>query len=138
MTGEYGQEWELNIKSRRRAGKGEELMEKETKNNRAGRQEAEDTEEMTVTLTLDDGTDLECVVLTIFEAGERDYIALLPLDGREAEDGEVYLYRYLEDADGNPDLENIESDEEYEIVADAFDEILDAEEYDELVGEDEL
>ncbi|MCI8512761.1 MAG: DUF1292 domain-containing protein [Lachnospiraceae bacterium] len=113
-------------------------MEKETKNNRAGRQEAEDTEEMTVTLTLDDGTDLECVVLTIFEAGERDYIALLPLDGREAEDGEVYLYRYLEDADGNPDLENIESDEEYEIVADAFDEILDAEEYDELVGEDEL
>lgn len=39
---------------------------------------------------------------------------------------------------GTPDLENIESDEEYEIVADAFDELLDAEEYDELVGEDEL
>ena len=50
----------------------------------------------------------------------------------------MYLYRYVEDAEGNPDLENIVSDEEYEIVADAFDELLDTEEYDELVSEDEL
>ena len=98
--------------------------------------DAENDEEMTVTLTLDDGTELECVVLTIFEAGEKEYIALLPLDGREAEDG--YLYRYVEDINGNPDLENIDSDEEYEIVADAFDELLDSAEYDELVSEDEV
>ena len=100
--------------------------------------DAENDEEMTVTLTLDDGTELECVVLTIFEAGEKEYIALLPLDGREAEDGEDYLYRYVEDINGNPDLENIDSDEEYEIVADAFDELLDSAEYDELVSEDEV
>lgn len=100
--------------------------------------DAENDEEMTVTLTLDDGTEQECVVLTIFEAGEKEYIALLPLDGREAEDGEVYLYRYVEDINGNPDLENIDSDEEYEIVADAFDELLDSAEYDELVSEDEV
>ena len=100
--------------------------------------DAENDEEMTVTPTLDDGTELECVVLTIFEAGEKEYIALLPLDGREAEDGEVYLYRYVEDINGNPDLENIDSDEEYEIVADAFDELLDSAEYDELVSEDEV
>ena len=31
-------------------------------------QDAANDEEMTVTLTLDDGTELECVVLTIFEA----------------------------------------------------------------------
>lgn len=113
-------------------------MANEKNNNGLGNQDTENEEEMTVTLTLDDGTELECVVLTIFEAGDREYIALLPLDGREAEDGEVYLYRYVEDVNGTPDLENIESDEEYEIVADAFDELLDAEEYDELVGEDEL
>ena len=100
--------------------------------------DAENDEEMTVTLTLDDGTELECVVLTIFEAGEKEYIALLPLDGREAEDGEVYLYRYVEDINGNPDLENIDSDEEYEIVADSFDELQDSAEYDELVSEDEV
>ena len=98
-------------------------------------QDAANDEEMTVTLTLDDGTDLECVVLTIFEAADKEYIALLPL---EAEDGEVYLYRYTEDADGNPDIQNIESDEEYEIVADAFDEFLDTAEYDEIVSEEDL
>ena len=100
-------------------------------------QDAANDEEMTVTLTLDDGTELECVVLTIFEAADKEYIALLPLDGNEAEDGEVYLYRYTEDADGNPDIQNIESDEEYEIVADAFDEFLDTE-YDEIVSEEDL
>ena len=93
----------------------------------------EEQEEMTVTLTLDDGTEIECVVLTIFTAGERDYIALLPMEGAEAEEGEVYLYRYSESEDGQPNLENIED----EIVADAFDELLDDAEYDELVGEDE-
>ena len=101
-------------------------------------QDAANDEEMTVTLTLDDGTDLECVVLTIFEAADRESIALLPLDGNEAEDGEVYLYRYTEDANGNPDIQNIESDEEYEIVADAFDELLDTEEYEEIVSEEDL
>ena len=97
----------------------------------------EPSEEMTVTLPLDDGSQLECVILTIFEAGGRDYIALLPMEGEDADEGEVYLYRYTE-IDGNPDLQNIEDDEEYEIVADAFDELLDEQEYDELVGEDEL
>ena len=98
----------------------------------------EEAEEMTVTLTLDDGTEQECVVLTIFEAGGRDYIALLPLDGQEDEDGEVYLYRYSEDEDGQPNLENIEDDDEFEMVSDAFDEMLDSAEFDELVSEDEL
>ena len=97
----------------------------------------EPQEEMTVTLTLDDGSELECVVLTIFEAGGRDYIALLPTEGIDAEEGEVYLYRYTE-VDGQPDLQNIENDDEYEVVADAFDELLDEQEYDEIVGEDQL
>ena len=95
-------------------------------------------EEMTVTLTLDDDTEVECVVLTIFTAGERDYIVLLPMEGEDSEEGEVYLYRYSETEDGTPVLDNIEDDDEYEIVADAFDEMLDDQEYDELVGEDEV
>ena len=98
----------------------------------------DEEEEMTVTLTLDDDTEVECVVLTIFTAGERDYIALLPMEGEDSEEGEVYLYRYSETEDGTPVLDNIEDDDEYEIVADAFDEMLDDQEYDELVGEDEV
>lgn len=93
----------------------------------------------TVTLTLDDGSLLECVVLTIFEAGEdgNEYIALMP-ESDEEEEGTVYLYRYSETEDGQPDLQNIESDEEYEMVSDAFDEILDQQEFSELfVGDEE-
>ena len=60
-------------------------------------EEIDNGEEMTVTPTLDDGREIECVVLTIFPAGGKDYIALLPMDDIEAEDGEVYLYRYSED-----------------------------------------
>ena len=73
-----------------------------------------------------------CVVLTIFEAGEKEYIALLPLDENgENEDGEVYLYRYYEE-NGQPNLDNIDSDEEYEIAADAFDELMDTEQFNEM------
>ena len=62
----------------------------------------EQDEEMNVTLTLDDGSTVECVVLTIIEANNgNDYIALLPIEGPEAESGEVFLYRYTEDAEGN-------------------------------------
>ena len=97
----------------------------------------EEEQEMTVTLTLDDDTEVECVVLTVFNAGEHEYIALLPMEVADSEEGEVYLYRYSETEDGTPNLDNIEDDDEYEIVAEAFDELLDAQEYDELVGEDE-
>ena len=70
---------------------------------------------------------------------DRDYIVLLPLDENgENDDGEVWFYRYHEDendANAEPELEFIEDDEEYEIVADAFDEYLDNAEFDELVDD---
>ena len=90
-------------------------------------------EEVTVTLTLDDDTELECAVLTIYEVDGQEYIALLPMN-EDNEDGDVYLYRYVE-VDGEPTLENIEDDDEYEAAADAFDEWLDEQEYEELVEE---
>ena len=91
-------------------------------------------EVMTVTLTLDDDSVVECEVITIYEANGKDYIALLPLnDEGEAESSEVYLYRYTV-TDQGPTLENIESDEEYEIAADRFDEMLDELQYEEDLG----
>lgn len=90
----------------------------------------------TVTLTLDDDTVVECAVLTVFPAGGKEYIALLPLneDG-DNEDGEVYIYRFKEEGEDGPTLENIEDDDEYEMAADAFDEMLDAAEFEESDGE---
>ena len=89
-------------------------------------------EVMTVTLTLDDDSVVECEVITIYEANGKDYIALLPLDENgESESGDVYLYRYTEE-NGEPSLENIEDDDEYEIAADAFDEWMDEQDFEEL------
>ena len=93
-------------------------------------------EYMTVELTLDNDEVVQCAILTLFQAAGREYIALLPLneDG-DTEDGDVYLYRYVETPDGEPELENIEDDEEYEVAADAFDEWMDSQEFDELPDE---
>lgn len=90
-----------------------------------------------VTLTLDDGEEVECAIIAIYPANGREYIALLPLEGEGADAGEVYLYRFAEDEEGNLDLSNIEDDDEYEAASDAFDELLDEAEFDELVDEDE-
>ncbi len=101
------------------------------------KQHDDEDDDMMVAINTDEGEEIETQIVTIFEAGGRDYIALLPVEGEDAEEGEVYLYRYSEDEDGNPDIENIETDDEFEIAQDAFDEWLDAQEYDELVTEDD-
>lgn len=98
-------------------------------------------EEMTVELELDDGTTVNCAIVTILTVNKQDYIVLLPLDENdENTDGEVWFYRYREnpnDPNEEPELGYIDDDDEYEAVADAFDEYLDSEEFDELVEEDD-
>ena len=94
-------------------------------------------EEMTVTLDLEDGTSVTCAIVTILTVQGQDYIVLLPLeeDG-ENHDGMVWFYRYSEDENDpnvEPELTYIEDDEEYEMVADAFDEYLDGVEFDEII-----
>ncbi len=86
-----------------------------------------------MTLSLDDGTELVCDVVAIFSNGENDYIALFPEDGDD--DAEIFLYRFIMEDDDfdNIKLENIESDEEFDSAAEAFEaymaqeEILDEE-----------
>ncbi len=98
-----------------------------------------DSSNATITLTLDDDTELVCAVLTIFPVGNQKYIALLPLDNNgENKDGEVYLYRFSQQEGRQPMLDNIDDDDEYEAAADAFDELLDQAEYDEIATEDDL
>ncbi len=100
-----------------------------------------DAEEMTVDLELEDGSNVTCAVVTILTVSGRDYIALLPLDENgDNTDGEVWFYRYSENPDDpneEPELDYIDDDDEYEAVADAFDEYLDASEFDELVDEED-
>ncbi len=106
-----------------------------------GKENSSEDEEMTVEIELEDGTVVNCAVITILTVQEKDYIALLPLDDQgENADGEVWFYGYRENPDDpneEPALDYIEDDEEYERVADAFDEYLDNCEFDELIEEEE-
>lgn len=91
----------------------------------------DDGEYGTVILTLEDDSELNCMILSVFPAGGKSYIALLPIeDDGTPKDDDVLLYRYIDHGDDeDPELENIETDEEYDIAADAFDELLDSEEF---------
>ena len=99
-----------------------------------GKKESYEDEEMTVELELEDGTVVNCAIITILTVEAKDYIVLLPLDeDGENEDGEVWFYGYSENPDDpneEPILAYIEDDDVYEKVADAFDEYLDSCEFD--------
>ena len=94
----------------------------------------DDPNDYRVTLDLDDGTTVECAIMTILEVDDQDYIVLIPVDENDEpiEEGEVFIYRYFEDEDGNPSLDNIGNDEEFDRVSECFDEFLDEQEFNEL------
>lgn len=77
----------------------------------------------TITLTLDDDTEMECVVLGIFGVEDKEYIALV---GENEEQAMIYQYEDLED---NMRLSNIEDDAEFDMVAEVFETLF--------MGEDE-
>ena len=79
----------------------------------------------TITLTLEDDTEVECAILTIYPVNKKDYIALLPLDENgQNQSGEVYLYSFSRTESGDPMLSNIEDDQEYDAAAEAFQAIV--------------
>lgn len=88
----------------------------------------------TMTLDLDDGGKLECIVLNVFPVNNREYIALLPMndEGHVEEDAQIFLYRFEELGDDEVNLETIEDDDEFELVSDYFDEMFDEQEFNEL------
>ena len=96
-----------------------------------------ESRDLTVTLTLDNDEELECIVLTILNAGDHQYIALLPIaeDDDDEEDSDVFIYRFSE-IDGEPHLENIQDDSEYDIAADAFSEWLQSQEPDDELSDE--
>lgn len=86
----------------------------------------DEMDDIRVTLNLDN-KDVECRIITIYEVGEQNYIALMPLDENDNDNaaGDIYVYRYEEDENGIPSVENILDDDEYEAAIDRFDEMQD-------------
>lgn len=96
-------------------------------------QKIDDNDKMT--LTLEDGSEMVCDVIAIFNAGDNDYVALLPENAKEEDD--IYMYRFImKDEENFEDitLENIESDEEFDLAAEAFEAYM---EQMEILDEDE-
>ncbi len=81
-------------------------------------EEKQNNEELdleTITITLHDNSEMECHIIGIFDALDREYIALLPVGEEEA-----LIYKYAEDEEGEVILDIIEDDEEFETVANEF------------------
>lgn len=72
-------------------------------------------EESVMHLTLDDNTELDCIVLGFFEVDDKEYVALLP---EEQED--VLVYEYIQLEDDAFDLKYIDDEDEFETVSEAF------------------
>lgn len=74
-----------------------------------------------ITLEFDDGEDIVCEPLFIFDFEEQDYIALVPL---EEDNDEVFLYLYNEYDNGEFEFLDIEDDEQFDRVAAEFERII--------------
>lgn len=72
-----------------------------------------------LTLEFDDGEEIECEIMGIFEVDGKEYIALIPSDGTD----DVYIYGYKESGDDEFELIDIEDDAEFEKVAKEFEAI---------------
>ena len=80
--------------------------------------EVEETE--VITLEFDDGVEVECEIMGVFDYEGKEYIALIPDDGTD----DVYIYGYKEVGEDEFELVDIEDDEEFEKVVAEFDKIM--------------
>jgi len=72
-----------------------------------------------ITLQFDNDEEIECEILGIFDANDKEYIALLPDDGTD----DVYIYGYKEVDDDEFELIDIEDEEEFNKVVAEFEKL---------------
>lgn len=90
----------------------------------------------TITLTLDDDTEIECAILTVFPVEKQEYIALLPLDENgQNQSGEVYLYKFSRTETGDQFLPTSKVMMNMQKLQKAFDVVLDNARKAEAAGE---
>lgn len=73
-----------------------------------------------ITLEFDDGAEVECEIMGVFDFNGKEYIALIPDDGTD----DVYIYGYKEVGEDEFELVDIEDDAEFESVVAEFDKIM--------------
>ena len=75
-----------------------------------------------ITLEFDDGVEVECEIMGVFEYDGEEYIALIPDDDTD----DVYIYGYKEVGEDEFELVDIDDDAEFEKVVAEFDKIMEA------------
>ena len=73
-----------------------------------------------ITLEFEDGVELECEIMGVFDHAGKDYIALIPLDDSD----DVYIYGYQEVGEDEFELIDIEDEALFESVVAEFDAIM--------------
>ena len=77
-----------------------------------------------ITLEFDEGEEVECEIMGVFDFNGKEYIALIPDNGTD----DVYIYGYKEIGEEEFEIVDIEDDAEFEAVAAEFDKIMDEQE----------
>ncbi|MEG1067135.1 MAG: DUF1292 domain-containing protein [Anaerovoracaceae bacterium] len=77
-----------------------------------------------ITLEFDDGAEVECEIMGVFDFEGSDYIALIPDDDSD----DVYIYGYKEVGEEEFELIDIDDDALFEKVVAEFDAIVASEE----------
>ena len=72
-----------------------------------------------ITLEFEDGQEVECEIMGIFECEGKEYIALIPDDDSD----DIYLYGYKEISEEEFELVDIIDDDEFEKAVAEFDKI---------------
>lgn len=97
-----------------------------------------DEETVVITLTDEDGQDIDAEIMAALEIEEfgKEYVAVMPQQATEdLEEGEALILEYSEDTDGNPQFAPVEDEDEFEVVAQAFNQLF--EDPDEFLEDDE-
>ena len=73
-----------------------------------------------ITLEFDDGVELECEIMGVFDFEGKEYIALIPDDGTD----DVYLYGYKEVGEEEFELVDIEDEDEFNAAIEVFEQLV--------------
>ena len=79
-----------------------------------------------IKITLEDDTVMECNILTVLECNGKEYVALVPVHPEN--EGDVFLYGFIEHKENEIELINIEDKKELNDVLNAFEKWCDEEE----------
>jgi hypothetical protein len=106
-------------KKKANSGNPNKAKNSQTKNNQTKNNQKSDDDFLT--LSLEDGKEIETEILGVFPLEDKEYIALQATKNND--DGDVIIFGYEEDGD-DYELVDIESAEEFEEAAREFDRLM--------------